>query len=72
MKRVEVDSSNIVAVTYKPNRMVLVVEFTSGQTYEYRGVPQSLYEALLNASSCEQYLNSVIRPWYEYRLVGEW
>lgn len=51
MDRKPVPSSNIRSIGYDYELRVLEVEFNNGSTYQYAGVPQNIYEALMNASS---------------------
>jgi hypothetical protein len=46
-----VKSSHIQAVGYVPESKTLNVTFHNGQTYQYSGVPESEYKALLAAPS---------------------
>lgn len=62
----EVDSSTVKAVGYGKRSNTLVVKFTSGAIYEYKKVPESIYEGLLNAESKGRYLNEQIKGKYEY------
>ena len=66
MDRIRVSSSNIHYVGYDPNSKVLEVEFHSGSTYQYSGVPEHEYLGLLNSSSKGRYLNTYIKDAYTY------
>jgi hypothetical protein len=62
VEMIRVNSSVIRAVGYDSG--TLVVEFHSGRSYEYHGVPSSVYEALQHASSVGAYYNQNIRGSY--------
>lgn len=66
MKRIPVTSSNIAQVGYDPETQTLEVEFHSGAVYQYFDVPQSVYDALMNAESIGGFLNSQIKGVYRY------
>ena len=46
-----VDSSNISAIGYDAAAKELHVQFSSGATYAYRGVPPTVYSKLAEAKS---------------------
>ena len=48
----------------------LEVEFRSGAIYQYYGVPQNMYEQLLQAPSKGQFINTYIKNAYAYSRVG--
>lgn len=66
MDRIAVSSSNIRAIGYEASSQTLEVEFKSGSVYQYMGVPQNEYEALMNATSIGRHLNSNIKGQYRY------
>jgi hypothetical protein len=66
IKLTKVESSNIEAVGYIEDREILVVQFKSGATYQYLGVPYYMYEELLSAESAGKYLNSEVKGCYEF------
>ena len=61
-----VDSSNIEAIGYNSDGQELYIQFLSGVTYVYYGVPQHIYEEIMAAPSKGSYLNRVIKGVYEY------
>lgn len=69
MKRTRVRSSNIVSVGYDTGALVLEVEFKGGAVYQYSGVPEWQYAALIHAASVGGYLSNSIKPSYPYRRV---
>jgi hypothetical protein len=69
MQRINVSSSNISSIGYEPESQVLEIEFHDGSIYQYDGVPQSVYEGLMNASSHGQYLHQHIKDRYPHRKI---
>ena len=61
-----VDSSNIEAIGYNSDEQELYVRFLSGANYVYYGVPEHVYEEIMDAPSKGSYLNRVIKGVYEY------
>ena len=66
MERIPVESSNLASVAYDSEREILEIEFKSGGIYEYTGVPQSVYDGLMNAESKGKYFYQYIRDSYSY------
>jgi hypothetical protein len=69
MNRISVSSSNISSIGYDPTTQVLEVEFNDGSIYQYDGVPQSVYDDFINASSHGQYLHQHIKDVYPHRKI---
>ena len=63
------NSSQIAATGYDPTSQTLAVLFRSGQRYDYRGVPPEEADALRNADSPGRYLQSTIKPAYEFEKI---
>ena len=61
MERLPVESSDFVSVRYDPENAVLEIEFKSGGIYEYSGVPQSVYDGLMNGASRGKYFHWYIK-----------
>ena len=59
---IQVDSSAIRAVGYDGH--TLTVEFHSGRTHDYHGVPYSVFAGLVNAASPGTYYNQHVRGRY--------
>ena len=62
-------SSTLDRVEYDPEEKLMVVAFKTGNTYEYRGVPNEVYLALQHARSPGSYFYSNIRTRYPYTEV---
>ena len=70
MERVSVSSSNIASVGYDDASQNLEVEFLTGAIYEYYGVPGSVYQELVNASSVGGYFAQRIKNTYGFSRIG--
>ncbi|MEW5803885.1 MAG: KTSC domain-containing protein [bacterium] len=70
MIRKSVSSSNILSVGYDRETSILEVKFHSGHLYQYVNVPESVYHALMSASSKGSYLHAHIKDRYRCRQVG--
>lgn len=60
----KVNSSVISEVDYDKDTSVLTVIFNSGASYDYNGVPEDVYEDLINAPSVGSYFVRNIRNNY--------
>ncbi len=67
MNMIPVSSSNLSAVGYENG--TLYVSFNSGSMYSYSGVPESVYNNLMSASSKGSYFATYIRKSYPYRRI---
>lgn len=63
-------SSNIRGVEYDAAQRVLVVQFTSGSTYRYAGVPADVYHRFRIADSAGSFFAKEIRHRYTGERVG--
>jgi hypothetical protein len=61
-----VDSSNIDRVGYDSDSNTLRIEFRSGGTYDYFGVPESVFDNLKSAFSVGGYHAREIKNNYAY------
>lgn len=68
MRMIPVSSSNIASIGYESG--TLYVSFNSGGLYTYLGVPESVYLALMSASSHGSYLARHIKGIYPYRRIN--
>jgi len=68
--RQPVFSSNLKSVGYDPASSVLEIEFHNGSIYQYRGVPKSIYVALMAAASLGSFFHRHIKDKYPYKKVG--
>lgn len=70
MDRYSVASSNIASIGYDAPSQTLEVEFLSGTIYQYFGVPENMYDELMQAGSKGRFLNTYIKNAYGYSRVG--
>jgi hypothetical protein len=70
MIRESVISSELRSVGYETQALVLEVEFQTGGIYQYFGVPDSVYRALMTAPSKGRYFNANVRNVYSYQRIG--
>lgn len=69
MNRTPVSSSNLRSVGYDSSTNTLEIEFNNGGIYQYSGVPYSVYQGLMAASSHGSYFHAHIRDSYPYRKI---
>ena len=70
MERIPVQSSNIVSIGYHSETETLQVEFLNNSIYEYKNVPQIVYDGLMEASSHGSYFNHEIKDSYSYEKIA--
>ena len=63
MERTAVQSSNIISIGYDSNSSTLELEFKNG-IYQYFGVPQNIFDDLMNAGSKGSYFLQNIKNTY--------
>ncbi|URN84003.1 KTSC domain-containing protein [Acetobacterium wieringae] len=63
-----VSSSNISSIGYENG--ILYIRFHAGGLYSYSGVPESVYNSLMSASSHGGYLAAHIKGVYPYTKIG--
>lgn len=69
MKRRPVQSSSIKTIGYDLPTGTLELEYVSGDVYRYYDVPQPVYAGLLAAPSIGKFVNTQIKPCYEFKEV---
>jgi len=69
VERHAVQSSNLGEVGYDPESRTLEVVFRNGGTYQYYGVPDRLFRALLEAPSKGSFLHARIKSSFQYKRV---
>jgi hypothetical protein len=66
-QRVTEGKSKLIAgIGYDKDTQTLEVEFLIGSVYQYRGVPESIYDEFCRADSLGQFMLQRIRGAYEY------
>lgn len=63
-------SSVVNRIHYDPKRHVLTIVYVSGNVYDYKNVPESVYRKMKAASSKGEYLNEHVKGKYPYEKVG--
>jgi hypothetical protein len=71
MVRHYVVSSSIRSVGFDSGSRVLEIEFCTGGVYQFRGVPEVVYDELLAAPSMAKYFQHRIKDAYVPERVGE-
>lgn len=67
IRRTPVASSNIAAVGYDKEAHILEIEFHYGAIYQYKDVPEKVYEDLINSPAMGAYLMNEIKLKFEYQ-----
>ena len=62
-------SSVVAAMKYDAKASKLRVIYTSGNIYDYKEVPEKIYNEMRKASSKGEFLNKQIKPNYEYEKI---
>lgn len=61
MERIPIESTNIRAIGFDPATCTLEIEFTTGAVYQYQGVSQDDFDALMQASSKGRHFHAHIK-----------
>lgn len=69
MLRQNVSSSNVKSVGYDTDSETLEIEFHSGGIYQYLGVPEYIYNSLINASSIGGYFDEHIKDRFRFNKI---
>ena len=70
MRVTAVESTTLATVSYDDAQGLLQLEFCSRAVYQYFGVPATVHQSLLDASSKGRYFNQAIRGHFPYRLIS--
>ena len=62
-------SSVVAAFKYDAAHEILRVTYVSGRVYDYRNVPEYVYNDMKEASSKGTFLNNVIKRNYQFKKV---
>jgi hypothetical protein len=65
VRRRLVNSSSVRSVGWSDGTLEL--EYVNGSIYQYDDVPQTTFAALLASPSIGTYVNTHIKPYYDYR-----
>ena len=69
MNRQTVSSSNIHSIGYDVKFQILEIEFQDGGIYQYFNIPESIYNALMSASSYGSYFHRYIKDQYQWTKI---
>ena len=67
IKRISVASSNIASVGYSKEAHILEIEFHHGAIYQYKDVPENVYEDLMSSPSQGAYFMSELKNKFKYQ-----
>jgi KTSC domain len=67
---IPVSSSNIASIGYDSLTSTLQIEFHDNSVYQYFNVPESVFNALMNASSKGKYASENIYKQYSQRKIS--
>jgi hypothetical protein len=70
MDRRIVKSSNVASLGHDESSNTLEVEFAKGAIYQYFGVPQDIYEQLMQSHSKEQFIKALHQECLAERIIG--
>ena len=62
-------SSVVAAIRYDASKSTLRVVYVSGAVYDYKKVPEKIYNEMKTAFSKGEYLNKQIKPNYKFEKV---
>ncbi len=65
-------SSVVAAIRYDTSSSTLRVVYVSGAVYDYKNVPEKVYNEMKKASSKGEFLNKEIKPNYEFEKKSNW
>lgn len=72
VRRKAVTSTNLASVGYKKREKTLEIRFKSnGSVYQYKDVPEDVYNNLMSAESKGQFLHNNIRGVYQYERLDK-
>lgn len=63
------NSKSVRSVGYDLASRTLELQYVNGSVYQYLDVPQPTYAGLLAAPSIGNYVNTKIKPYYEFREI---
>jgi len=69
VRRRPVNSKSVRSVGYDLSSRTLELQYVNGSVYQYLDVPQPTYAGLLAAASIGNYVNTKIKPYYEFREI---
>ena len=70
MERKTVTSSNLKSIGYDKDKSILEIEFNTGRVYQYDGVPEDIYQDLMDAGSHGGYFHGHIKDKFHTRKIS--
>ena len=71
MERTPVQSSSVSSVGYDRDSSTIEIEFLNGSVYQYFGVPESIFDGLMNAPSKGTFLDQFVKKaGYSYARIA--
>jgi hypothetical protein len=70
MERFPVSSSSVSMIGYDADTQALEVQYNNGGVYQYQGVPQDVFDQLMNAPSKGTFVNQQIKNSYVFVRVS--
>lgn len=65
-------SSVVAAIRYDASSSTLRIVYISGAVYDYKNVPEKVYNEMKKAFSKGEFLNNEIKPNYEFEKKSNW
>ncbi len=69
MQKITLNSSHVSTAQYDKENSLLIVEFVSGDSYQYFDVPEFVYLQFIQAVSPGQFFADNIRYQYRYQKI---
>jgi hypothetical protein len=69
MERLPVKSRILRSVGYDETKKILEIEFSSGFVYQYSGVPQKTYTAMMHSDEMGKFFSEKVRPKFQTKQV---
>ena len=69
MERIAITSTSMISIGYDATAEILEIEFMKGGAYQYSGVPESVYDEMMNSDSKGKYYHANINKKYPFSKV---
>lgn len=69
--RLITNSSSVSRIQYSPDQRVLRITYMNGATFDYKEVPETVWEELSIAESVGSYVAQQVKPNYQYEKITE-
>ncbi|HTM43938.1 MAG TPA: KTSC domain-containing protein [Polyangiaceae bacterium] len=71
MPSADFKSNAVKRAEYDAEGQALIIEFSSGRTYRYKNVPQSVYDWCVRSKSKGAFLTRLVKDKYEFEEITE-